>query len=442
MKKSIWSICALCVLGILTVLAGCENPWMKSLTAPLYKDQPANPPQDYPGNGTNEPSPVSPKGPGVTVSPAAPTVVKGESLQFTATVTGTGNPSQEVIWSIDEPFSAGTGISTDGILTVDEKESAPTLTVRARSVEDPAQSGTATVTVEMTEKEKDAKANEEDFGPGVTPTYFSVSTADDWANAIAGIKEAGNYVITVTGNVPISENAAALYNIKNITFSLRGGGSLTYTGTQNLFNITTDQHLIIRDVTLRGSNSGAPLLGISNNTAKVTLKTGGKITGHTTTGSGGGGVLLSSGEFVMEDGEISGNTATGSGGGVYVGGGTFTMSGGTITDNTADINGGGVYVLGGTFTMSGGTIGNNKASTGKGGGVYAANSVNFTKTGGTIYGGSGENANMASAAASGHAVYSLSDNKYRDDTVTGNLSVINNVYDGNWVSPIATSGPY
>jgi hypothetical protein len=59
----------------------------------------------------------------------------------------------------------------------------------------------------------------------------------------------------------------------------------------------------------------------------------------------------------MQDGTISGNTATSYGGGVYVfSGGTFTMNGGTISGNTATSYGGGVYVERGTFIKTGGAI--------------------------------------------------------------------------------------
>ena len=84
----------------------------------------------------------------------------------------------------------------------------------------------------------------------------------------------------------------------------------------------------------------------------------------------------------MEDGTISGNTAS-LGGGVFVDqNGSFTMTEGTISGNTASL-GGGVYAYGGTFAMNGGTIDGNSASDSVG--VYLINSSSkFTLNGGYL----------------------------------------------------------
>ena len=55
---------------------------------------------------------------GVTVDPATATVEAGETQKFTATVSGTGNFSEEVTWSVTGSSNAGTTISKDGVLTV------------------------------------------------------------------------------------------------------------------------------------------------------------------------------------------------------------------------------------------------------------------------------------------------------------------------------------
>ena len=84
----------------------------------------------------------------VTVSPAIATVLKGEQQAFTATVTGTNNPAQTVIWSIVETGkNAATIINTDGMLTVALTENLTSLTVKATSTVDNSRSGTATVSV-------------------------------------------------------------------------------------------------------------------------------------------------------------------------------------------------------------------------------------------------------------------------------------------------------
>ena len=84
----------------------------------------------------------------VTVSPAAPNVVKGGSQTFTAAVAGTNNPAQTVTWSIDQTNkNEGTSISAGGVLTVAAAETLALLTVRAVSTADTSKSGTAAVTI-------------------------------------------------------------------------------------------------------------------------------------------------------------------------------------------------------------------------------------------------------------------------------------------------------
>ena len=117
---------------------------------------------------------------------------------------------------------------------------------------------------------------------------------------------------------------------------------------------------------------------------RFTMK-GGTISNNTAYGAGGGVYVEEYyGSFVMEGGTISGNRAVvedsksyyaGKGGGVYVDG-EFTMQNGSITGNSA-VNGGGVCAYG-DFTMTGGTIGGTKESDANtagenGGGVYMDN---------------------------------------------------------------------
>ena len=126
-------------------------------------------------------------------------------------------------------------------------------------------------------------------------------------------------------------------------------------------------------------NNGQTLVWIgSSKSSTFMLKTGGalinnNVTGQVSTGAkNSGAVYVNVGTFVMEGGEISGNSAVGYGGGVYVNTyGTFEMSGDAkISKNIAEASGGGVYVNAfGTFEVSGGEISGNTASQ-NGGGVY------------------------------------------------------------------------
>jgi len=93
----------------------------------------------------------------VTVSPAAISVARGGTHNFTATVAGTNNPPQGVIWEIlcdgwgwGNTTVAGTTINSSGGLTVSAAETQTVLTVRATetfSTWNNRRSGEATVTV-------------------------------------------------------------------------------------------------------------------------------------------------------------------------------------------------------------------------------------------------------------------------------------------------------
>lgn len=97
----------------------------------------------------------------------------------------------------------------------------------------------------------------------------------------------------------------------------------------------------------------------------------------------GGGVYVTGGSAVINDGSINDNKAQIRGGGIYVTGnnsisGTVSVSGGSIRENTAGFGeslpanvgrGGGVYLEGGLFTMTGGVISDNRANY-RGGGIF------------------------------------------------------------------------
>ena len=82
----------------------------------------------------------------ITLSPSATTVAKGQSAQFSASVTTEGFAPQDVEWSVNGN-SDSTIISSNGLLTVGSDETKTQLTVTAKSVFTPTVSGTASVTV-------------------------------------------------------------------------------------------------------------------------------------------------------------------------------------------------------------------------------------------------------------------------------------------------------
>lgn len=140
----------------------------------------------------------------------------------------------------------------------------------------------------------------------------------------------------------------------------------------SMFTVGQDVTLTLNgNITLRGrSDNNASLVRV-NSGGKFVMNEGVRITGNTNTEEygmeKGGGVKVSSGTFIMNGGEISGNTADSFGGGVYVEGsqGTFMMKGGVISGNTADAGGGGMFVdFYATVLIQTGTIyGSNEADT-------------------------------------------------------------------------------
>jgi len=87
----------------------------------------------------------------VEVTPSnAVIVLPGDTQQFNATVIGTNNPPQTVLWAVIAipnmgELSEGTGITQGGLLTVAEDETAILFTVTASSVLDPTQTGIVAV---------------------------------------------------------------------------------------------------------------------------------------------------------------------------------------------------------------------------------------------------------------------------------------------------------
>jgi len=208
--------------------------------------------------------------------------------------------------------------------------------------------------------------------------YTEVST---WAALKNAIDEGGDYdeYVVVTGPITANSTTTTVASPRNpdrtITLSSKGGPhTVELTVNGSLFTINANTELILKNITLQGrTGNNAPLVRVNTN-GKLVLHSGGKITGNTTTGNGGG--VYVSGIFTMSGGIISGNTANGTvtdagGGGVFIdNGGIFNMSSGSIIGNTAASNGGGVIIgVGGNFNMNGGTIGSNNEASMHGGGV-------------------------------------------------------------------------
>ena len=271
------------------------------------------------------------------------------------------------------------------------------------------------------------------------------------------IKSGGHFIFeggTISG-FSVKENGGGVYNGGQFTMTggvisgnsaEKGGG--VYVASKDSHFTMTGGEICNNTVTHQGGGvyvsnaSGSNLSGvftmeggtISNNTIEKTFSK--KYEGET------GGGVYTAGQFIMDNGKISGNEAIFQkndsstekehyyGGGVCVTNtsGSFELNGGDISDNKGDY-GGGVYVdygtfkmaedsiaviskntgieggagvgIGrdGTFTMNSGEISGNTTK-GNGGGVYAKGT--FTMNGGTI--GTSENEG-ANTAKNGGGVY-------------------------------------
>jgi uncharacterized protein YjdB len=93
------------------------------------------------------PAPTTPIVSSVVISPATISTLTNRTIQFNASITGSGNPSNAVTWRVSGGRAPRTTINNNGLLTVAPNEWAATLTVTATSVADTSKSASAIVTV-------------------------------------------------------------------------------------------------------------------------------------------------------------------------------------------------------------------------------------------------------------------------------------------------------
>ncbi|MDR2500363.1 MAG: hypothetical protein LBD37_04705 [Treponema sp.] len=125
----------------------CENPESGAETAQPAGNESENGNGDGNGPGQNPSGGVPIKR--LTVSPQNTSVVKGDSLRFTAAVEGAGEekPDQSVVWSVIGEHDPQTAIDGAGLFTAAPGEAALTLTIRAAAKADAGKYGSATVSL-------------------------------------------------------------------------------------------------------------------------------------------------------------------------------------------------------------------------------------------------------------------------------------------------------
>ena len=83
----------------------------------------------------------------VTVTPTAATVKAGGTVQITTSVTGTGDPTSKCTFALAGNTDPETAVNTMGKVILGSKETGPTITVTATSVQDTSKTATCTITV-------------------------------------------------------------------------------------------------------------------------------------------------------------------------------------------------------------------------------------------------------------------------------------------------------
>ena len=83
----------------------------------------------------------------LTVTPTTATVKAGGTVQITTTVTGTGDPTSKCSFAITGNTDPETVVNTMGKVILGSKETGPTITVTATSVQDTSKTATCTITV-------------------------------------------------------------------------------------------------------------------------------------------------------------------------------------------------------------------------------------------------------------------------------------------------------
>ena len=159
----------------------------------------------------------------VKIDPSEISLEQGSSRTFGVAVLGTGDPSQEVTWSVQGHESDSTSIDENGKLTIGEDESAKTLTVKATSTVDSSKSASATVTVTAKAEEvsDDLQLVDEEtglevsavFGDGVDPekvqlTVESIDEKDDSYETL--VEPVSDMDILGVYDVSLSETAESI----------------------------------------------------------------------------------------------------------------------------------------------------------------------------------------------------------------------------------------
>ena len=224
------------------------------------------------------------------------------------------------------------------------------------------------------------------YADEITETISADTTWND-GDTVGGVTISGG-TVTINGDVGIT---AAITIKGDVTFT--GGGTLNRMSTSgNLIKVESGS-LTLGNVTIDGNNviisdSGAAA-AINMAGGTVIMNDGAKITNHKRTSGYGPAVYMTSGNFKMKGGTISGCESRNYGGAIYLDGGSFEMNGSIIENNkttlsSAGYGGGAFYVREATLIINDGLIQNNSSNSG--GAIYNTSFGTTIINGGVIKG--------------------------------------------------------
>ncbi len=255
-------------------------------------------------------------------------------------------------------------------------------------------------------------------GDGTLGNISITNATFDQNHATAG---SGGGVYVNTADLNIKTLASFTGNTSTVS-----GGAMYATGGN--VEITTASLL-----SNQAANGGG--MYVDNGNINITSKA--TITTNTATTAAGGGVYLASGDIVIADADISGNTASTKGGGICLNGGTITITKGDIKNNTAGTFGGGLHAESDsakTITLAGGGVFSNNEAETCGGGISVSGPITFN-TSGTIESNSAKNG--GGIYLTGGATMNFNEGMIRYNRATGttgsafttaNLKTANQVY--------------
>lgn len=202
---------------------------------------------------------------------------------------------------------------------------------------------------------------------------------------------AGHYILNLVGNNE-EENITGDLDIRDHLTLLGEGANQTIidgNGTDRVINshsvpLTLEDLSIVNGYSVGGNGGGISHFGVG--APPLTLRRVSVSGNRAVQGGNGGGIYMDTGLFILEQSEVSDNSAHvngaaagGKGGGIYAGGtpvgSTFILS--TISGNHADASGGGVFLITGRLYFTQMTIVDNEVATGTigfGGGIVSENS--------------------------------------------------------------------